>query len=89
MTKEFSTVVLDLNIRFCFVNDQELQMCQNGYPEMLEMYLRQIFIRLHRHFLSSVSHDNTHKADEIDNAVSYFSEHYNEPINIDSYAEQK
>ena len=55
---------------------------------MLEMYLRQIFIRLHRHFLSSVSHDNTHKADEIDNAVSYFSEHYNEPINIDSYAEQ-
>ncbi len=55
---------------------------------MLEMYLRQIFIRLHRHFLSSVSHDNTHKADEIDNAVSYFSEHYNEQINIDSYAEQ-
>ena len=67
---------------------KELQMCQNGYPEMLEMYLRQIFIRLHRHFLSSVSHDNAHKADEIDNAVSYFSEHYNEPINIDSYAEQ-
>ena len=67
---------------------KELQMCQNGYPEMLEMYLRQIFIRLHRNFLSSVSHDNTHKADEIDNAVSYFSEHYNEPINIDSYAEQ-
>lgn len=67
---------------------KELQMCQNGYPEMLEMYLRQIFIRLHRHFLSSVSHDNTHKADEIDNAVSYFSEHYNEQINIDSYAEQ-
>lgn len=29
---------------------KELQMCQNGYPEMLEMYLRQIFIRLHRHF---------------------------------------
>ena len=54
----------------------------------LRMYLRQIFIRLHRHFLSSVSHDNTHKADEIDNAVSYFSEHYNEQINIDSYAEQ-
>ena len=33
---------------------KELQMCQDGYEEMLEIYLRQIFIRLQRHFKSSL-----------------------------------
>ena len=66
----------------------ELQMCQDSYPEMLEMYLRQIFIKLQRHFKSSITTVNSHAAEEIDKAISYFSEHYNEPISIDDYAEQ-
>ena len=66
----------------------ELQMCQDSYPEMLEMYLRQIFIKLQRHFKFSVNTVNSHAAEEIDKAISYFSEHYNEPISIDDYAEQ-
>lgn len=67
---------------------KELQMCQDSYPEMLEMYLRQIFIKLQRHFKFSVNTVNSHAAEEIDKAISYFSEHYNEPISIDDYAEQ-
>ena len=67
---------------------KELQMCQDSYSEMLEMYLRQIFIKLQRHFKFSVTTVNSHAAEEIDKAISYFSEHYNEPISIDDYAEQ-
>lgn len=65
----------------------ELQMCRESYPEMLEMYLRQIFIRLQRYFKTSIKNDNSHAAEEIDRAASYFSEHYSEQINIDEYAE--
>ncbi len=39
---------------------KELQMCQDGYEEMLEIYLRQIFIKLQRHFKSSLNSDNSH-----------------------------
>lgn len=51
---------------------KELQMCQDGYEEMLEIYLRQIFIKLQRHFKSSLNSDNSHAFEEIDNAISYF-----------------
>ena len=67
---------------------KELQMCQDGYPEMLEMYLRQIFIKLQRDFHSSITITSSRTAAEIDRVVSYFSEHYNEQINIDDYAKQ-
>ena len=67
---------------------KELQMCQDGYEEMLEICLRQIFIKLQRHFKSSLNFDNSHAFEEIDNAISYFCEHYNEPINIDDYAKE-
>ena len=50
--------------------------------------LKQIFIKLQRHFKSSINTDNSRAAEEIDKAISYFSEHYNEPISIDDYAEQ-
>ena len=66
----------------------ELQMYQDSYSEMLEMYLKQIFIKLQRHFKFSINTDNFRAAEEIDKAISYFSEHYNEPISIDDYAEQ-
>ena len=67
---------------------KELQMCQDGYPEMLEMYLRQICIKLQRDFHSSITITSSRTAAEIDRVVSYFSEHYNEQINIDDYAKQ-
>lgn len=65
----------------------ELQICNEHYPEMLEMYLRQLFIILQRSFLSSLKSENTRVVEEIDKATIYFSEHYNENISIDEYAE--
>lgn len=65
----------------------ELQMCNEHYPEMLEIYLRQLFIILQRSFLSSLKSENTRVVEEIDKATIYFSEHYNENISIDEYAE--
>lgn len=59
---------------------KELQMCKSGYSEMLEMYLRQIFIRLQRHFEQTIITDTSQIAEEIDKAIVYFSEHYNEAI---------
>ncbi len=66
----------------------ELQMCRDSYPEMLEMYLRQIFIRLQRYFKVSTKSDNFHASEEIDKAAAYFNEHYSKPINIDEYARE-
>lgn len=65
---------------------QELQMCKDDYPEMLEIYLRQIFIKIHRYIKNASVIDNSYIAEEIDKATMYFNEHYNENINIDEYA---
>lgn len=67
----------------------ELQMCRDSYPEMLEMYLRQIFIRLQRHFKTTFKTDNARVAEEIDKATSFFNEHYSKQINIDEYAKER
>lgn len=66
----------------------ELQMCKDGYQEMLEMYLRQIFIRLQRLFKTALKIDNAHVVEEIDKATTFFNEHYNDPISIDEYARE-
>jgi len=65
----------------------ELQMCKENYAEMLEMYLRQIFIMLQRYFISAMKTDNARVVEEIDKATAYFNEHYSEEICIDEYAE--
>ena len=64
----------------------ELQMCKENYAEMLEMYLRQIFIMLQRYFISAMKTDNARVVEEIDKATGYFNEHYSEDISIDEYA---
>lgn len=66
----------------------ELQMCRDNYPEMLEMYLRQIFIMLQRYFKTSSKVDYSRASEEIDKATIFFNEHYNEDISIDEYAEK-
>lgn len=67
---------------------QELQMCKEDYPEMLEIHLRQIFIKLHRYFNTVSKVDNSQIAEEIDKATLYFTEHYNEDICIEDYAKK-
>lgn len=66
----------------------ELQMCKSSYEEMLEMHLRQLLIRLQRYFFTSFTTSTIHVAEEIDRAMIYFNEHYNEPISIDEYAKK-
>lgn len=65
---------------------QELQMCKDDYAEMLEIYLRQIFIKIHRYVKTVSKVDNSLMAEEIDKATIFFTEHYNEAINIEEYA---
>lgn len=65
----------------------ELQMCKENYAEMLEMYLRQIFIMLQRYFSNAMKTDNIHVIEEIDKATLYFNEHYSEEISIEEYAQ--
>ena len=67
---------------------QELQLCKDDYPEMLELQLRQIFIKLHRYFNTFSKADNSHIAEEIDHATLYFAEHYNKNICIEDYARE-
>ena len=47
-------------------------MCKSGYSEMLEMYLRQIFIRLQRHFEQTIITDTSQIAEEIDKAIDVY-----------------
>lgn len=65
----------------------ELQMCKDNYTEMVELYLRQLFIMLHRYFLTTSKLDNVRIVEEMDKAAAYFNEHYSEDISIDKYAE--
>ena len=65
---------------------QELQMCKENYNEMLEIHLREIFIRLHRQFKAVSKMNNSQIAEEIDKATLFFNAHYNEDIQIDKYA---
>ena len=65
---------------------QEIQMQKEDYEEMAEIHLRQIFITLHRYLSHSNIIDNSQMVEEIDNAMQYFTEHYNEDICIEDYA---
>ena len=68
---------------------QELKMCRDDYEEMLEIHLRQIFIKLHRYLQTSYKIDNSQIAETIDKATLYFNEHYNEDIRIEEYADSQ
>jgi AraC-like DNA-binding protein len=48
--------------------------------------LKQIFILLHRHLPKDSRIKNSQAEDEIDKAVTYFYEHYNEQIEVADYA---
>ena len=66
----------------------ELQMSKENYAEMLEMYLRQIFITMQRAFIGTIKKEKARVVDKIEKATVYFNENYSQEINIDEYAEQ-
>ena len=67
----------------------ELQTCRIGYEELLEMYLRQIFLLIQRSWEERKPAVNSYLQEEIDYARKYFNEHYNEDISIEEYAQSR
>ena len=67
----------------------ELQTCRTGFEELLEMYLRQIFLMVQRTRQEQKPSVSTYIQEEIEYARRYFNEHYNEPISIQDYAESR
>lgn len=67
----------------------ELQTCRTGFEELLEMYLRQIFLLIQRSWEERKPTVSSYLQDEIDYARKYFNEHYNEDISIEEYAQSR
>ena len=68
---------------------EEFQNCKVGYRQMLEMNLRQLFLMIQRTRLEKPPLVTTAVQQEMDFARQYFHEHYNEPINIEEYAQSR
>lgn len=64
----------------------ELQACRVGFQELVAMYLRQIFLLIQRSHLDQKPAISTYLQEEMENARRYFTEHYNEAINIEEFA---
>ncbi|MGI6042407.1 MAG: helix-turn-helix domain-containing protein, partial [Candidatus Alectryocaccobium sp.] len=64
----------------------EFQRCQDNYEEMLVLLLRHLLISFHRELTRDHILKNEYLDHEMDNAVTFFSENYNQNINIDDYA---
>ena len=67
----------------------ELQSCRVGYEELLEMYLRQLFLLIQRTRQEQKPTVNTFVQEEMEHAMRYFREHYNESIVIEDYAQSR
>lgn len=67
----------------------ELQTCRVGYQELLEMYLRQIFLLVQRSRQERKPTVSSYIQEEMEYARRYFNEHYNEPISIEEYAQSR
>lgn len=67
----------------------ELQTCAAGFDELLEMYLRQIFLLIRRNREDRNMEVNSYMQEEMDQARRYFNEHYNEDINVEEYARSR
>ena len=67
----------------------EFQTCRVGYQELLEMYLRQILLLIARSREERKPAVSSFIQDEMEIARRYFTEHYNEEINIEEYAKSR
>ena len=67
----------------------EFQTCRTGYQELLEMYLRQIFLLVQRNRQEQKPTVSSYLQEEMDYARIYFNEHYNEDISIEEYAQSR
>lgn len=68
---------------------RELQNCRTGYQELLEMYLRQLFLLIQRTRQENTPTINTYLQKEMEQAQQYFQEHCNEDVQIKDYAKSR
>lgn len=68
---------------------RELQTCRVGFEELLEMYLRQLFLLIQRVRIEQKPTVNTFIQEEMEYALHYFREHWNESIVIEDYAQTR
>lgn len=68
---------------------EELQTCRVGYEELLEMCFRELLLVIQRTRLEKPSIVSTQVQEEMAFARQYFHEHYNEPINIEDFAQSR
>ncbi|MDE7332551.1 MAG: AraC family transcriptional regulator [Lachnospiraceae bacterium] len=64
---------------------QEMQLCRPHYEYLLAILLYQLFIQISRRFKGGDKLAG-YVQDEMEEAIRYFTEHYNTPIVIDQYA---
>jgi len=68
---------------------EELQTCRVGYEELLEMCFRELLLVVQRTRLEKPSIVSTQVQEEMAFARQYSHEHYNEPINIEDFAQSR
>ena len=64
----------------------ELVTCRWGYEEMLSYQFRELLMTMHRRMEENLPRFSGFTSQEIDLAKEYFTEHYNEEINVEEYA---
>ena len=64
----------------------ELRFCKSEYEELCVYYLMELLILTHRLSSEKPRKSNLLTMQEMEQAVQYFSQNYNSPINIDEYA---
>ena len=66
---------------------QELRFGRYNYEDLLEIMLRQIFLKINRYIYEGAKR-NSDIIDGIERATHYFNENYNKNISIENYAEE-
>ena len=64
----------------------ELSECRWGYEEMLTYVFRELLMTMHRRMEENLPRFSGFTSQEMDLAKEYFTEHYNEKINVERYA---
>ena len=67
---------------------QELQLQHTNYEDLLNINLRHILLIINR-YLKEENAVGTEMLDEVERAIHYFNEHYNQPIIIEDYAKER
>lgn len=93
------TIPLNENVFYCGTSStyaylfkemiNELQNCKVNYQELLEMYLRQVFLLIQRSREAEKPTVSSYIQEEMEFARRYFNEHYNEAINIEEFAQSR